>query len=384
MSELRRDSITGRCVIVAPERLLSKAAFERPAPVGAIGGDMCPFCEGQEHVAGRELLAWRPPHSPYNGPGWQVRVVVNREPALRVESQLGEAADPLFQSFGGIGAHEVVIEHPRHNATLATMSGEEVQRVLWAWRERMRDLRRDIRLKSFLIVKNVGANAGATLDHPHSQLLAMPLVPRHLEDELSGGRNYFARTNRCVFCDLVEQEIASEQRVIASDDQTIAFAPFASRVPFETWIMPRAHQPVFEDLDDAMMSAIAERLRDVMARLHRVLVSPPYTLLLHSAPVADAADAQPAAAGGDAAPPAGTPDSALRTGTSDSALRTGTPDSALRTSHSFLRTPDFSSCYDWHIEIIPRLLPVPGLAWDGGLHINPVAPEEAAHVLRRL
>lgn len=375
MSELRRDPITGRYVIIAPERRLSRAAFDRPAPVGAIDGDMCPFCEGQEGVAGRELLAWRPPDTRHNGPGWQLRVVVNREPALRIESQLGDAADPLFQTFGGLGAHEVVIESPVHGATLATMTGEEVRRVLWAWRERMRDLRRDTRLKSFLVVKNVGLRAGATLDHPHSQLLAMPLVPQHLEDELSGARLYYERTTRCVFCDLVEQELASDQRVIGSDDLTIAFAPFASRVPFETWIMSRGHHPVFEDVPDDTMSAIAERLRDVMRRLHTVLVSPPYTLLLHSAPVADDPPAAPGTSTTDPALGTGTPDPALSTGTPDPALSTGTP-------HSALRTPDSRMAYDWHIEIIPRLLPVPGLAWDGGLHINPVAPEEAAQVLR--
>ncbi len=386
MSELRRDPITGRYVIIAPERLLSRAAFDRPAPIGAIGGDMCPFCEGQEAIAGRELLAWRPPDSPHNSPGWQVRVVVNREPALRVESQLGDAADTLFQSFGGLGAHEVVIESPRHRATFASMTGEEVWRVLWAWRERMRDLRRDTRLKSFLIVKNVGSRAGATLDHPHSQLLAMPLVPQHLEDELTGARVYNGQTTRCVFCDLVEQELASDQRVVGSDAGTIAFTPFASRVPFETWVMSRGHHPAFEDITDESMSAIAERLRDVMRRLHAVLVSPPYTLLLHSAPVADDPPSgpgtgtphpAPGAGSRPLAPANGTPHSALGTTTPHSALSTSTPHSALRTS-----TPDYSLLYDWHIEIIPRLLPVPGLAWDGGLHINPIAPEEAAQVLR--
>jgi UDPglucose--hexose-1-phosphate uridylyltransferase len=330
MSELRRDPITGRYVIVAPERLLSRAAFDRPVPVAAIGGDMCPFCEGQEGVAGRELLAWRPPDSPPDGRGWQVRVVVNREPALRVENRLGEPADPLFQTFGGIGAHEVIIESPDHGATFATMSAEQVQRVLWAWRERMRDLRRDTRLKSFLIVKNVGERAGATLDHPHSQLLAMPLVPQHLEDEINGARAYHAASSRCVFCEVVEQELRSGERVIASDADTVAFAPFASRVPFESWVMLRGHQPAFDVLDDVALHAVAGRLRDTMGRLDAALASPPHTVLLHSAPVGE----------------------------------------------------DGSESYDWHLEIIPRLLQVPGLAWDGGLHINPVPPEEAARELR--
>jgi UDPglucose--hexose-1-phosphate uridylyltransferase len=382
MSELRRDAITGRYVIIAPERRLSREAFRRPSPVGAMDGDLCPFCEGQEALAGREILAWRNPGTAHDGPGWQVRVVANREPALRIEAQLGDATESLFQWFGGLGAHEVIIESPDHRATLATMAGEQVERVLWAWRERVRDLRRDFRFESFLIVKNFGAQAGATLDHPHSQLLAMPLVPQHLEDELSGARTYFERRGRCVFCDLVEHEAVNHTRVISSDDRAIAFAPFAARVPFETWIIAREHCGPLEGVTDAALYAVAARLHDVMRRLDRVLLSPAFTLLLHAAPVEDA---QPVAIeprrdlltapyppNADAT---STPDSARRT--PDSGLRASDPaptlHAALRTSHPY---------YHWHIEVIPRLLAVPGLAWDGGIHINPVPPEEAAQALR--
>jgi UDPglucose--hexose-1-phosphate uridylyltransferase len=291
---------------------------------------MCPFCEGQEGIAGRELLAWRPPGSEHNGPGWQVRVVANREPALRVESHLGQETGTMFHSLGGLGAHEVVIESPHHRANFATMTGEAIGRVLWAWRERIRDLRRDVRLTTFLIVKNVGALAGATLDHSHSQLLALPLVPQHLEDELAQSRAYHERTSQCVYCDIVHHEIALDTRVIANDDLSIAFAPFAARVPFETWVMPRAHSAAFDDVPDSALAQLGERLGDVMRRLHHVLVLPPYTLFLHTAPV----------------------------------------------------SPKWNASYHWHIEIVPRLTPVSGLAWDGGIHINTVPPEDAAEALR--
>lgn len=302
----------------------------QPNPVGAMGGDMCPFCEGQEEVAGRELLAWRR-SGPPNGPGWQVRVVANRKPALRVEHMLGEPAAGLFQSLEGLGAHEVVIEAPDHRATFATMTGEAVARVLWAWRERIRDLRRDLRLTSFVVVKNVGAAAGARLDHSHSQLLALPLVPQHLADELEGARVHRERTTRCVFCDVAEQERTNDVRVVAADDVVVVLTPFASRVPFEVWVLPRTHAARFEDASDATLTAVGERLQDILRRLHVALVSPPYTLLLHTAPV-----------GVD------------------------------------------SASFHWHVEIIPRLTPESGLAWDGGVHINPVTPERAAEVLRRV
>jgi UDPglucose--hexose-1-phosphate uridylyltransferase len=329
MSELRRDPITRRTVIIAPERLTSTALWQ-PASPAPEHRAFCAFCEGQEHLAGPEILAWRSA-GPANGPGWRVRVVPNRIPALRVESAYAEPTAALLQTLGGLGAHEVIIESPRHDADWSTMTVDDIRLVLWAWRERMRDLRRDLRLKTFLMVKNVGAAAGATLDHPHSQLLALPFVPLHLDDELTRAKEREAQTHRCVFCDLVENELATDCRVIASDAATIAVAAFASRVPFETWILPRRHLAAFDDECDDCLVAIAERVRDTLARLRVALRAPPYSVLLHTAPVGAC-----------------------------------------------------STSYHWHLEIIPRLTPTSGLAWDGGIHINPVPPEEATRALRAI
>jgi len=369
MSELRRDPITGRYVIVAPERRLPRAAFDRPQAPRAPEGTLCPFCEGQEQVAGREILAWRPPGSAPDGPGWLLRVVANREPALRIETHLGEAGPTLFQWFGGLGAHEVIIESPNHHATLGAMSVDQVERVLWAWRERIRDLRRDFRFESFLIVKNVGAAAGATLEHPHSQLLAMPLVPQHLEDELAGARAHYERTGLCAYCDLAEQERTTRTRVVGEDDRAIAFAPFASRVPFETWIVAREHCGPLEAVTDASLRAVAERLHDVARRLDRVLASPPFTLLLHTAPVEHSVPS--------AAAPQPEQLSLLDTACAS-------PDAASHSAPASHPAPaqTVHGYFHWHLELIPRLLPIPGLAWDGGIHINPVSPEEAAQALR--
>lgn len=326
MSELRRDPITGRTVIIAPERLTS-TRWWRPNAAGN-GDGLCPFCEGQEHLTGREILAWRGSAQGGNGPGWRVRVVANRIPALRVESHYAEPNHALFQTLGGLGAHEVIIESPDHRADWSTMTADDIRMVLWAWRERMRDLRRDVRLKTFLVVKNVGAGAGATLQHPHSQLLALPFVPLHLDDELAGARECEKRDGRCAFCRVIEEELAGDVRVIASDKDTIALSAFASRVPFETWILPRRHLAAFDEECDDCLGAIAERVRDTIVRLHVALNAPPYSVLLHTAPAGEA------------------------------------------------------SSYHWHLEVIPRLAPGNGLAWGGGIHINPVAPEEATRVMR--
>jgi UDPglucose--hexose-1-phosphate uridylyltransferase len=310
---------------VAPERLTGTRLWR---PAGVIGGDFCPFCEGQEHVAGREILAWRT-SGEANTPGWRVRVVPNRLPALRVESHYVEPTVGLFQTLGGLGAHEVIIESPAHDATWEEMSAEDIRVVLWAWRERMRDLRRDTRLKTFLVAKNVGAAAGARLDHPYSQLLALPFVPLHLDDELAAARMRHEQMGRCVFCAMVEDELDLGVRVVSSDEDTVAISAFAARVPFETWILPRRHLAAFDEECDNCLQAIAGRIRDTVQRLHVALNGPPYCVLLHTAPV------------GESGP-----------------------------------------SYHWHIEIVPRLAPVGALAWDGGIHINPVAPEEATKALR--
>lgn len=329
MSELRRDPITGRAVIIAPERLASTRMWRPVRPPAPDGNGLCPFCEGHEQLAGRELLAWRAAGQTDNGPGWRVRVVPNRIPALRVESHYAEPTTALFETLGGLGAHEVIIESPDHGADWATMSVADIRMVLWAWRERMRDLRRDLRLKTFLVVKNVGAGAGATIDHAHSQLLALPFVPLHLDDELTAARDREQAGHGCPFCTVIDEELASAVRVIASDKDTIAISAFAARVPFETWILPRRHLAAFDDECDECLVAIAERIRDTIRRLHAALQAPPYSVLLHTAPVGEAA-----------------------------------------------------ASYHWHIEIIPRLAPASGLAWGGGIHINPVTPEDATRALR--
>lgn len=329
LSELRHDPISGRTVIIAPERMAAVSLSQHSPAAPRGDATNCPFCPGREDLAGREILVSRQPGRPENGDGWHIRVVASRLPALRVEGHYDEPGRGLFQTLGGLGAHEVVIEAPEHDADWATMPVEQMTRVLWAWRERMRDLRRDFRLRTFLFVKNAGASAGATLDHPHSQLLALPFVPQHLEDELSGARARHLAGGRCVFCALIDEEIALDTRVVGVDADSIAISAFAARVPFETWILPRRHAAAFDEESDDSLRALAARLGDTMARLRHALREPPYSVLLHSVPVGEATDS-----------------------------------------------------YHWHLEILPRLLPVSGLAWDAGIHINPVPPEDATRLLR--
>jgi UDPglucose--hexose-1-phosphate uridylyltransferase len=327
--ELRKDPITGRWVITSTERRKRPSDF-RLESVHPTPDPSCPFCEGHERMTPHELLAHRRSGTASNGPGWDLRVVPNQFPVLRVEGSLDRQGEGLFDKMSGIGAHEVIIESPRHEDMLATMSDAAIEQVLLAFRERVQDLKQDRRFRYIIIFKNHGAAAGASLDHTHSQLIALPIVPREVRDEVDGARAHYAAKERCIFCDILRQEIADGRRLIAETADTVAIAPYAPRFPFETWLLPRRHQSHYEDAQRHEYASLARMLGDILRRMNRVLRHPPYNLLIHSAPLAES------------------------TGES----------------------------YHWHVEIIPKLTKVAGFEWATGFYVNPTSPEEAAEVLR--
>ena len=251
-------------------------------------------------------------------------------PALQVEGTLDREGEGLFDRMNGIGAHEVIIEHPEHAKTLATMSEPEIERLLWAFRERILDLKKDRRFRYILIFKNHGAAAGASLEHSHSQLIALPIVPDFVREELDGAKQHYAAKERCVFCDIIRQEIAAERRVIQEDAHVVAISPYAPRFPFETWILPRRHGARFEDAPRQEYEGLARMLKAVLARMNRTLEQPSYNLIIHSAPFSEEA--------GD--------------------------------------------YYHWHVELMPKLTRTAGFEWGTGFYINPTSPEEATAVLR--
>lgn len=329
MSELRKDPVTGRWVIVSTDRKKRASDFKRES-VQIMPDPECPFCEGREHMTAHELMAMRANGSGPNGPGWSVRVVPNQFPVLRVEGALDRQGEGLFDKMSGIGAHEVIIESPRHEETLAVMSEDAIDAVLWAARERMRDLKQDRRFKSIVIFKNHGASAGALLEHSHTQLVALPIVPRDVREELLGAQAHFQARERCVYCDILRQETREGTRLVAENADMVALSPYAPRFPFETWILPRRHQSHFEDAWRHEYGALARLISEVLRRINRALENPPYNLLIHSAPVGDAA----------------------------------------------------SEHYHWHVEILPKVTKVAGFERATGCYVNPTSPEEAAEVLR--
>jgi UDPglucose--hexose-1-phosphate uridylyltransferase len=329
MPELRKDPVTGRWVIISTERRRRPDEYrvQRPA---AVRSETCPFCPGHEDWTPPEVLAYRHNGHGADRSGWQVRVVPNKFPALRVEGGLDREGEGLFDRMNGIGAHEVIIETPNHDRTLATMSEPEIERVLWAFRERVNDLKRDGRLRYILIFKNHGAAAGATLEHAHSQLIALPIVPDFVREEIEGARRHFQAKERCVFCDIVRQEIASGRRVIQENADAVALAPYAPRLPFETWFLPRRHGARFEDAPRHEYESLARLLKGVLMRMDRALESPAYNLVVHSSPFVE----------------------------------------------------DVNDLYHWHVELVPKLARTAGFEWGTGFFINPTPPEEAARVLR--
>ncbi len=328
MPELRKDPIHGRWVIISTERGRRPSDFvvEQHKPAGGF----CPLCEGNEDKTPPEVLAFRGNGTPPNSPGWSLRVVPNKFPALRIEGELNREGEGIYDKMNGIGAHEVLVETPLHQETLATLPPKAVENVLWAYRERIMDLQRDPRLRYVLVFKNHGVAAGASLEHSHSQLIALPIVPRRVSEEIEGARNYFQYKERCVFCDIIRQEIRQKARVISENQAFVSIAAFASRFPFETWVLPKKHHSHFEHMDPFEYEQAAQILSDTLRRMNQVLNNPPYNYIIHTSSFSDTEE----------------------------------------------------NYYHWHFEIMPKLTKVAGFEWGTGFYINPTPPEEAAGYLR--
>ncbi len=329
MPELRKDPITGRWVIIATERAKRPSDFVRDK-VQIRGTGFCPFCYGNESKTPPEIIAYRSDGSGRNMPGWTLRVVPNKFPALGIEGSLNRQGEGLYDKMNGIGAHEVIIETPDHQKTLAMLSPRQIEDVLWAYRERILDLKKDKRFKYIMIFKNHGEAAGASLEHTHSQLIALPVVPKQVREEADGARAFFNFKERCIFCDIIRQETESGIRVIADSQAFIATAPFAPRFPFEIWIIPKVHQSAFEDSQKQEFEQLAVILKDMLMRLDKVLDYPAYNYIIHTSPIPE--------------------------------------------------TPN--EHYHWHLEIMPSLTKIAGFEWGTGFHINPTPPEESARFLR--
>ncbi len=329
MPELRKDPITNRWVIISTDRAKRPSDFVRES-VEIHGKGFCPFCYGNEDKTPPELLAYGRNGSGANSPGWTVRVVPNKFPALGIEGELDRSGEGLFDRMNGIGAHEVIIETPDHQSTLARLSEKAIEDVLFALRDRMLDLKNDKRFRYILIFKNHGDAAGASLEHTHSQLIALPIVPKRVREEVDNARRYYEEKERCIFCDMIRQEREEGVRVILETPEFIALAPYAPRFPFELCILPKLHSSSFENNQNSVFGALAPALKDCLMRLDNVLNNPAYNLMIHTSPIGEEVNAH----------------------------------------------------YHWHIELMPKLTKVAGFEWGSGFYICPTPPEESARFLR--
>ena len=330
MPELRKDPITGRWVIIATERGRRPSSFE--PVVRTASARLCPFCPGHEDATPSEILAYRKDGTERNKPGWTLRVFPNKYPALIIEGSLSREPHGLYDKMSGIGAHEVIVETAEHAYDMVAMSDAEVRNIFWAYRERMVDLERDRRFQYIMVFKNHGEAAGASLEHSHSQLIATPIIPKRVVEELNGSKKYFEFKERCVYCDIVRQELKDRERVVADYDSFITIEPFAARFPFETWLLPKTHQSSYLEMSENDFSILAKSFRDTLKRLKLALNDPPFNFMLHTRPVS-------------------------------------------KEHHEY---------YHWHFEIIPKLTKVAGFEWGSGFYINPTTPEEAAAFLREM
>jgi len=331
MSQLRRDPITGRWIIVTTEAATKPGEFVFEKHKKKKDKN-CPFCLGNESMTPPEITAHRK-EGKTNTPGWWVRVVPNKFPALKIEGKLNKEGIGVFDKINGIGAHEVIIDNPDHLSEISDCSDYQAEEIIWAYLGRSNDLRRDRRFKYILIFKNYGKPAGASLEHPHSQVIALPIVPKRVNEEVISANKYYEYKERCVFCDMLRQEEEEKERVVLENEDFMCFCPFVSRFPYEMWIMPKRHHSDFNSLElkKEGVKNLGLILRDSMKKLKLTLGDPPYNYIIHTSPI---------------------------------------------NGHE-------REDYHWHIEIMPRLIEVAGFEWGSGFYINPVAPEVAARNLKK-
>lgn len=330
MPELRKDPITGTWVIISEERRQRPRYYKIVVDQDLSSPENCPFCPGNEALTPPETFALRPGRAPANTPGWETRVVPNKFPALRVEGQLRKSGEGFYDKISGIGAHEVLIETPRHGHTWYDGDAGLIANTLQAARSRVLDLKRDLRFKYIMVFKNFGPTAGATLSHSHTQLIALPVVPLRVQEEIEGARAHYAMKERCIFCDIIQYESESDRRLLLENEHFVALAPYAPRFAFELAVYPKRHVPDFESAADGELQSLSQILSDILGRVGRLLDRPDYNLILHNAPCQNSV----------------------------------------------------GEFFHWHLEFMPVLARVAGFEWGTGFYINPLSPEESVQTLK--
>ncbi len=334
MSEVRRDIVTDTWVIIDTEN----DTIPKPAKPNILGPDACPFCAGHEDRTPAEIYVKLNENSENNKKEWFVRVIPNINPILRIEGELVKSGIGVYDMVSGIGANEVIVETPAHIEHLFELTDEQVSLVLETYRYRIEDLHKDKRLRYILIFKNHGPEAGAkTISHTHSELIALPATPIRVKQKLNGALEYYSYKERCLFCDIILQEIDMGDRLVLQSDKFVAITPFASRYPFQVIILPKRHQFSYKLINRDEIRDLSIILKKIVELIHRVLGDPSYNFILNDSP-------------------------------------------NLLPHANYWKS--IALDYHWHIEITPRIYRRTGFELGTGFHINSMAPEKAASILR--
>ena len=336
MSEFRKDLLMNQWVIVADERRGRPNDYVVKSTGQSTAGATCPFCPGNEDKTPPEVMARRLMGSRPNGSGWQFRVVPNKFPALGPGSKLGQQKESIYQKKDGIGVHEVIIETPNHHQIFQEMSDDRVTETLKIYQDRIRYHKNDKRLRYISLFRNYGVQGGASLMHPHSQLMGVPLVPPKVLDEIRRAKVFYREKNQCLSCEMIKTEVHLGKRVVAESDSYLCVAPYGGSFPFEVWILPKDHQSNFEVTPETKLTDLSGMIKSILKKQVLILNNPSYNFYIQSAPF----------------------------------------------QYHNLRRHD--AYYHWQIRIIPRWVHWAGFELASGICINPVPPEETALCFRQV
>lgn len=331
MGEFRKDITTNEWVIMASERGKRPTDFEISKKSRIVKNyvDDCPFCLGNERLT-------PPPKKVYKDNSksciWKIRVIPNMFPAVSSEKMFDtNLINNYFETMSGFGFHEVIVESPFHDMTLTNMDPSEIESIIHSYRDRYWALSTEP-IKYIMIFKNHGASAGASIEHLHSQIIAIPVISEHLKCKVEIASDYFNRVNSCMYCDMIKKELESKKRIICENDSFVAFQPYASRYPFEVWISPWNHKASFGNIEDKEVQEFAKILQEIMSKIDRALGQPDFNYFIETAPIDN----------------------------------------------------ENSNYLHWYLRIIPRIWNIGSFEIGTSIHINTHIPEETAGYLRKI
>mgnify|MGYP001054805331 FL=1 len=334
-AELRKDIVSGSWIITSTKE--KEEFFESLKPQVMLEGKPCPFCPGNEKETPKEIYSLRAPGTFPDQPGWSVRVFPSKEKVLVIEKELERRGAGIYDAMNNVGAHELIVESPEHVKNLSDLPVAQIKDALVVYQKRIMDLKGDKRFRYAIVFKNQRPKSPYRLGHTHSQLVALPLTPQSVKDELENARAYYREKERCVFCDVVREESSEGLRIIEENKSFIAYVPFAPRLPFETWILPKRHNPDFTQEDESILFDFAAVMKVTLGKVSKLLGDPPLNYMIHSIPY-------------------------------------------MRPRAGYWQT--IHKDYHWHLEIVPHIIEVEGFSWSSGFYIEPLSSEITAELLR--